>query len=89
MYASMIISIVLAACRCFTVYILTALGCAEPYSLLLCLVHHAPLQDLQRACVEHAEAVFICCNKFALDPATEDRLALMNLLSVGQYLQER
>lgn len=36
--------------------------------------------------MEHAEAVFILCDKYAPDAAHEDRRHSLALLSVGQYL---
>ena len=39
--------------------------------------------------MQHAEAVFIVCDKYAPDAALQDRRHSLALLAVGQYLAVR
>ncbi|PNW87416.1 hypothetical protein CHLRE_02g146300v5 [Chlamydomonas reinhardtii] len=53
-------------------------------------LHGSPFraEDLARADTGYALAVFVMANKFAADPAAEDRRTLLTVLAIGQYLRQ-
>ncbi|KAG2437227.1 hypothetical protein HXX76_005890 [Chlamydomonas incerta] len=53
-------------------------------------LHGSPFraEDLARADTGRALAVFVMANKFAADPAAEDRRTLLTVLAIGQYLRQ-
>lgn len=47
------------------------------------------MQDLERADVSNALAIFVMSNKHAKDIVEEDTKTLMNVLAISQFLRQK